>query len=160
MFRHVWSRDYHCGSNLLLRSKFHQHRFTRSTSDAHNCRMFNAPLLNMAYAYAYATLSATWRTYREYDGMRPSLSICRRVMAFQIFSNTAAGRHFEVKKIIIFNHVIIIVVLICCFGPNFNKIGSRLWPPDAHVHSNRILRDMSRTWRDATTQVSSKSVHR
>ena len=28
----IWSRDCHCGSNLLLRTKFHQNWFTRSTS--------------------------------------------------------------------------------------------------------------------------------
>ena len=32
---------------------------------------------------------------------------------------------------IYFDHVTVIEVLICCDVPNFIKIGSRVWPPDA-----------------------------
>ena len=44
--------------------------------------------------------TATRRTYREHDGMRPpnfhpNRSIGRRVIAFPIFSNMAAVRHLE-----------------------------------------------------------------
>ena len=38
----------------------------------------------------------------------------RRVIAFPIFSNTAAVRHFEFLKILIFDHMTVIEVLICC----------------------------------------------
>jgi len=72
----------------------------------------------------------------------------------------------------IFDHVTVIGVLICCDVPNFIKIGSRVWPPDARncwmfnaallgnglCHGNYIMADMSGTWWNATTQVSSKSV--
>jgi len=65
------------------------------------------------------------------------------------------------------------VVLICCCVPNFVKIGSPLPPPDAHkcwmfnvpllgngdCHGNHIIADMSWTWWNATTHVSSKSVY-
>ena len=78
----------------------------------------------------------SWGTYRGRDEMWPpklglSRSIGRRIMTFRIFSNMAALRHFEFKKII-FDHVTVIVVLICCCVPNLMKIGSRVRPPDAH----------------------------
>ena len=84
---------------------------------------------------AVALATATWRTRREHDGMRlrklrSSWSIGRRVMAFRIFSNMADVHHFEFK--LIFDPVIVIVVLSCCCIPNFNKIGSRVRPPDSH----------------------------
>ena len=80
---------------------------------------------------------------------------------------------FWIFKILIFDHVTVIAVLICCCVPNFIKIGSRVLPPDSHncwmynaplpsngcCHGNRNMADMSGTWWDATTQVSSKSVH-
>ena len=58
--------------------------------DAHNCRMFNAPLL----------ATASWRTCRGHDGMRPpkchrNRSIDRRVTAFPTFCNMAAVRHLK-----------------------------------------------------------------
>ena len=73
--------------------------------DAHNC---------VQCAVAMAT--ALWRTCREHDGMWPpklrhSQSIGRRVMAFRIFSNMAAVRHFEFKKINIW-------LCDCYCGPN------------------------------------------
>jgi len=69
--------------------------------------------------------------------------------------------------------VIVINFQICCYAPNFIKIGSRVWPPDAHncqmfnarllgsgcCHDNSIVADMSGTQLGATIQVSSKSVH-
>ena len=61
----------------------------------------------------------------------------------------------------------VIKVFICCCVPNLIKIGSRVWPTDAknwmfnapllgnwRCHGNR-----SRTWWEATTQISSQSVH-
>jgi len=88
-------------------------------------------------------------------------------------------RHFEYfptwrpsailnSEILMFDHVTVIAVLNCCCIPNFIKICSRVRPPDAHncwmynapllsnghCHGNRIMGNM-----DATTQVSSKSLH-
>ena len=46
--------------------------------------------------------------------------------------------HFEycptttVRQLLIFNHMTVTVVRICCCIPNFIKIGSRVRPPDAH----------------------------
>ena len=71
----------------------------------------------------------------------------------------------------------VIVVLICCWVPNFIKIGSRVRPPDAHncwmynaplLGNGRCYGNRTATWqtyrghdgmRPRTTQVSSKSVH-
>jgi len=63
--------------------------------------------------------------------LRPSRSIGRRVMAFRIFSNNDRFP-FWILKILIYDHVTVIVVRICCCIPNFIKIGSRGWPLDAH----------------------------
>ena len=81
--------------------------------------------------------TATWRTCQEHDEMRPpkfhpNWSIGRRVIAFPLFCNMAAVRHFEFKKNLIFNYVTVVMVLTCCCVPNFIKIGSRVQPPDAH----------------------------
>jgi len=64
--------------------------------DAHNCGMFNAPLLGNGRCHGNRNV----RTCREHDGVRPpklypTWSIGRRVVAFQIFSHMAAVRHFE-----------------------------------------------------------------
>ena len=69
-----------------------------------------------------------------------------------------------ILKTLIFDHVTVIEVLICCCVPNFIKIASRVRPPDAHncwirCHGNCIMADMSGTCWDATVQVSSKSVY-
>ena len=93
--------------------------------------------------------------------LRPSRSICRRVMAFWILSNNDR-LPFWILKILIFDHMTVIVVLTCCCVPNFIKIGSRIRPPGAHDcimfnasllgngrrHGNRIIADMSGTWWD------------
>jgi len=64
---------------------------------------------------------------------------------------------FCILKTLIFDHVTVIVVLICCRVPNFIKIGSRVRLPDAHncriynapllgngrCHGNHIMADMS-----------------
>jgi len=75
-----------------------------------------------------------------------------------------------ILKMLIFGHVTVIEYY--CI-PNFSKIVTRFRPPDAHncqmfnarflgncrYHGNRIMAGMlGRRW-DATTQVSSKSVH-
>ena len=99
-------------------------------------------------------------------------SIGRRVMVFRIFSNNDRPP-FWILKILIFHHVTIIVVRICCCIPNFIKIGSCVRHPNAHncwmssaqllgngrSHGNRIMADMSGTWWDATSQVSSQLVY-
>ena len=65
-------------------------------TDAHNCRMFNAPLLGNGRRHGNQIVG----TCREHDGMWPpklglSRSIDGPVMTFLIFSNMAAVRHFE-----------------------------------------------------------------
>ena len=104
--------------------------------------------------------------------LRPSRSICRRVMAFQILSNNDRPP-FWILKILIFDLMTVNAVLTCRCIPNFIKIGSRLRPPDAHDcimfnapllgngrrHGNRIIAEMSGTWWDVSTQVASQSVH-
>jgi len=76
---------------------------------------------------------------------------------------------FWIFRILIFDHVTVIVVLICCCIPNFNKIGSHVRPPDAdncrmynapllgngRCHGNGNIADMSKTRWDVTTQVAS-----
>jgi len=78
-----------------------------------------------------------------------------------------------ILRIFIFGHVTAIEFQICCSIPNFIKIGSRVRPPDTHncemfnarllgngrYHDNRIMAATSETRWNATTQVSSKSVH-
>ena len=64
--------------------------------DAHNCRMFNAPLLGNGRCHGKRIVG----TCRGNDGMWPpklglSRSTGRRVMTCPIFSNMAAFRHFE-----------------------------------------------------------------
>jgi len=88
----IWSRDCHCGPNLLLYTKFQQNCFTLSASRRHNCWMYNAPAVAMA--------TASWGTCRGHDGMwppkfHPNRSIDRRVIAFPTFCNMAAVRHLE-----------------------------------------------------------------
>jgi len=142
--------------------------------DAHNCRMFKAPLLGNGRCHGNRIMRSCG-ICRGHDGMLPpklgpSRSIGGRVMAFRIFCNMAAVRHFEFKKILIFDHVTIIVVLTCCRVPNFTKIGSRVQSPDAHncwifnalcycrCHGNRIVGDMMGC--DHPSWVSSRSIGR
>ena len=138
--------------------------------DAHNCIMFNAPL-----AAAVAMATASWGTCRGHDGMwppklRPSRSIGRRVMAFRIYFRHGSCPPFRILKILIFDFMTVIAVLTCCCVPNSINIDSCVRPPNAHncwmsrapslgnghCHGNRILADMSGTWWDATSQVSSQ----
>ena len=63
-------------------------------------------------------------------------------------------------KVLVFGHMTVIVFLICCCIPNFIKIGSRVRPPSvAAVATASWLTCRGHTQWDATTQVSSKSVH-
>ena len=89
---------------------------------------------------------------------------------FEYFPTTTV-RHFEFY-IVIFDHLIVTVVRICCCVPNFIEIGSRVRLPDAHncgmfnapllgnglSCGNRIMADMSGTWWDVNTHVASQSV--
>jgi len=67
---------------------------------------------------------------------------------------------FWILKILIFDHVTVIEVVIFCCVPNFVKIGSRVRPPDTHncwmfnapllgngrCHGNRITASKSVNW--------------
>ena len=60
----IWSCDRHCGPNLLLYTKFQQDWFTRSAPDAHNCQMYNAPLLGNVRCHGNritGDMSGTWQ---------------------------------------------------------------------------------------------------
>ena len=48
---------------------------------------------------------------------------------FEYFTTWRPSAILNLKKKLIFDHV---TVIICCCVPNFNKIGSRVRPPDAH----------------------------
>jgi len=59
--------------------------------------------------------------------------IGRWVIAFPIFSNMAAVRHLEfIKKNKYLITWLSLRSYICCCVPNFVKIGSHVWPPDAY----------------------------
>jgi len=165
---HIWSRDCHCGANLLLCTKFYQNCFTCRLPDVHNCRMFHEPLLGNGRCHGnriMADMSWTW-----WDATTQVSS--KSVLWEASYSISNIFQHgsqppFWVLKILIFDHVAVIVVLICCCVPNFIKIGSRIRPPDAHncrmfnalllskghCHGNRIMADRSGTWCDATIQI-------
>ena len=82
---------------------------------------------------------------------------------FKYFPTWRPSAILNLKKKLIFNHMTVVAVLICCCVQNFNKIGSRVRPPDVHncwmynapflgngrCHGNRITDDMLGTWRDA-----------
>ena len=114
-------------------------------------------------ATAVAVATASGRTCRELDGMRPPKFRHNRSIGRQIM---ALGKYFpkwrssaEFKKKLIFDHVTVTEVLLCCCVPNFIKIGSRVRLPDVHncrmfnasllgngrCHGNRIVGDMSGT---------------
>jgi len=142
--------------------------------DAHNCWMFNALLPGNSRCHGnriMADMSGTW-----WDATTQVSSQSVHWEALYGISNIfqhGGCPPFWILKILIFDYVTVIVVLICCCVPNFIKSGSRVQPPDAHknwmfnapligngrCHGNRIMADMSGTWWDATTQVSSQSVH-
>jgi len=142
--------------------------------DASNCWIFNAALLGNGRChgnYIMADMSGTW-----WDATTQVSSKSVDWEASYGISNIFqhGGRPpFWILKILIFDHVSVILVIICCRIPNFIKIGSRVSSSDAHdcrmfnapllyngrCHGSRVMADMSGTWRDATTQVSSQSVH-
>jgi len=136
--------------------------------DAHDCRIFNAPLLGNRLLPWQPHHG--WHVGNVMGCDHPSFVQSVHCLASYGISNIFkhSGRpSFWFKKKLIFDHVTVIVILICCCVPNFIKIGSRIRPPDAHncwmfnaqLLGNRIMANMLGTWWDATTQVSSKSVH-
>jgi len=96
----IWSRECHCGPNLLLYTKFHQNWFTRSPS--------RRPWLHNVQCSVARQRPSPWKPHHsghvghmmgcDQPSFCPSRSIGRRVMSFRIFSNMAAVRHFEFLK--------------------------------------------------------------
>jgi len=100
----IWSRDCHCGHNLLLYTKFNKIGSRVGPPDAHNCWMHNVPLLGNGRCMVIVSRG----TCRGHDGMRPpkfhlNRFIDRRVIALPTFCNMAAVRHLE--------------YVFCYFGP-------------------------------------------
>ena len=169
----IWSHDCHCGPNLLLHTNFHQNWFTRSAS-------IRPWLHKVQCAVARQRPSPSQPHHSGHVGHmmgcdQPSCvpvgPLVGELCHLEYFPY--GGRPpFWILKILIFNHVTVVLVLTCCCVPNFIKIGSRVRPPGAHNcrmfnapllgngrrHGNQIVGDMSGTWWDVTTQVSSKSV--
>jgi len=85
--------------------------------------------------------------------LRSSLSIGRRVMPFVIFSQLCSRPPCWISKILILNHVTVIVVLTFLFIPNYVELGLCVRAADAHYcrmfnaslvgsglcHGNRIM---------------------
>jgi len=129
----IWSRDCHCGLQLLLCTKCHQNWFTRSASK-------RPKLLNVQCAVARQR-PLPWQPH--HGGHIGNVMGCDHPSLVQIGSLLGSYgisnifQHggcppFRILKILICNHVTFIVVLIWCCVPNFIKIGSRVRPPDAH----------------------------
>ena len=139
--------------------------------DAHNCKMFNAPLLGNGRCHGnriMPNMSSTWWDVTTQVASQSVLWYASYGIS-NIFQH--GGRPpFWILKILTFNHVTVVLVLTCCCVPNFIKIGSCIRPPDAHncrmfnallLGNGRchILGDMSGTWWDVTTQVGSQSIY-
>ena len=95
----TWSRDCHCGLICCCIPNFIKIGSRVRPPDAHNCIMFNAPLLGNGRCHGNRIMA----DMSGDDGMwppklRPSRSIGWLVMTFLIFSNMAAVRHFEFYK--------------------------------------------------------------
>jgi len=168
----IWSREcYWCGCSAPNVIKIGSRVWP---PDARNCWMFNAPLLGNGRCHGnhiMADMSGTWWNVTT----QVSSKLVHWEASCGISNIFQDGGHppFWIFKYLIFDHVTVIEVLICCSIPNFIKIGSRVRPPDAHncwmfnapllgsggCHGNRITTDMSGTWCDATAQVLSKLVH-
>jgi len=101
--------------------------------DAHNCWMYNAPLLGNGRCHGNRIMADMWGHDEMWPPkLRPSRFIRRWVMAFRIYFQHGGRPPFRILKILIFNHVTFVLVLTCCCVPNFIKIGSRFRHPDAH----------------------------
>ena len=122
--------------------------------------------------------TASWRTCREHDGMRPpkfnsNRSIGGELWYFQYFPTWWPSAILNFKNFNIWSRDCHCDPNLLLCIPNFIKIGSRVRLPGAHncwmfnapllgngrCHGNRIMADISGIWLDATTQVSCKSVH-
>ena len=107
-------------------------------SDAHNCRLFNAPLLGNAVA---RQRTLPWQPHHrghignvvecDHPSFVPVGPFVDELWHFQYFPTWRPAAILNFKKLI-FDHVTVIAVLIYCCLPNFIKIGSRVWPPYAH----------------------------
>jgi len=96
--------------------------------DAYNCWMFDVPLLGNSRYHGNRIM-----TYIIIgDVMR-----CDHPIFVQIGPSIGKLWHLHppswILKILIFIHVTVIEVLICCCLPNFIKISSRVQPPDARI---------------------------
>jgi len=137
----IWSCDRHCGPNLVLYTK-----------RAYNCRMFNTP-----YGRCHGNCNMNMMRC-DHASCVPVGRLVGDLWHFEYFPTWRPSTILNFKKLI-FDPVTVIVVLICCCIPNFNKIGSCVRPHDAHncwmyntpllgndiCHGNRIMADMSRT---------------
>ena len=142
--------------------------------DTHNCWMLNAPLLDNGSCHGnriMADMSGTW--WDATTLVSSKLVHWEAIYGISIIFQHGGRPLFLILKILIFDHVNVILVLICCCVPNFIKIGSRVRLPDARncrmfnapllgsgrCHGNHIMADMSGTWWDMNTQFASQSVH-
>jgi len=94
----------------------------------------------------------------DHPSFVPIGSLVGKLWHFQYFPTWRPSAILNFK-ILIFDYVSVIEVLICCFVPNFIKIGSRVRHKDAHdcsmfnapllgngrCHGNLIMADMSGT---------------
>ena len=92
----IWLLDCHCCRICCCMPNLVEIGSRVRPPDAHNCGMFNAPLLGNGRCCGnriMADMSGTWwdvNTHVVSQSVR-----CRRVMVFRIFSNMAAVRHFK-----------------------------------------------------------------
>jgi len=129
--------------------------------DAHDCRMFNAPLLSNRRCHGNRVMADTSGTRWEATTLVSSQSVdCLASYGISNIFQHGGRPPFWIFKSLIFDHTTVIVVLICRRVPNVIKIGSRVRPPDAHnctifnapllcnrrCHGNRIMADRSGTW--------------
>ena len=96
----TWSRDCHCGPNLLQCVRFYQNWFTRLASRrAHNCRMFNAPLLGNGCCHGNRIMvdmsRARWNATTQVSSQ--SVHWLASYGISNIFQHSSC-RHFELKK--------------------------------------------------------------
>ena len=119
----IWTRECHWGICCCVPSFIKTGWYIRPP-DAHYCWMFNAPLLGDGCCYGnhiMADRSETWldaTTQVSFQSVhwQSSYGISN---IFQL----GGRRPFWILKILIFNHVVIITVLICCCLSYFIKIG-------------------------------------
>jgi len=69
---------------------------------------------------------------RDHPSCIPVSPLVGELWHFEYFPTWRLSQPFWILKILIFDHMTVTEVLICCCVPNFIKIGSCVWPPDAH----------------------------